>query len=65
MLNLFSNPFSQEPPPYHVNQHGVPTIIQHLETESITGHHSIRSRDGVIVVMYETHWTRLSRPPWE
>ena len=39
--------------------------LQRLEVERITGHQSVRGRGGVIAVMYETHWTGLSRPSWE
>ena len=41
------------------------TPRQRLEVEKITGHQSVRGRGGVIAVMYETHWTGLSGPPWE
>ena len=50
----------QESPPYHVTQHDVSTPLQRLEVEKITGHQSVRSRGGVIAVMYETHLTDLS-----
>ena len=59
------NNFSKKPPPYHVAQDDVPTPLQRLEVEKITGHQSVRGRGGVIAVMYETHWTGLFRPYWE
>ena len=39
--------------------------LQRLKVEKITGHQSIRGRGGAIAVMYETHWTGLTRPSWE
>ena len=50
--------------PDHVTQHDVSTPLQRLEVEKITRHQSVRGRGGVIAVMYETHWTGLSRPSW-
>ena len=32
--------------------------------EQITGHQSVRV-DGVIAVLYKTHWVGLSEPSWE
>ena len=32
--------------------------------EQITGHQSVRV-DGVIAVLYKTHWVELSEPSWE
>ena len=57
--------FSKNPPPYHVTQDDVSTPLQRLEVAKITRHQSVRGRGGVIVAMYETHWTGLSRPSWE
>ena len=59
------NNFSKKSPPYHVTQDDVTTPLQRLEVEKITGHQSVRGRGGIIAVMYETHWTGLSRPFWE
>ena len=61
MLNNFSNKSS----PHHVTQDDVSTPLQRLEVEKVTGHQSVLGRDGVIAVMYETHWTGLYRPSWE
>ena len=55
----------QSPPTYHVIQDDVSAPLQSPEVEKITGYQSVRGRDGVIEVMYETHWTGLSRPSWE
>ena len=35
--------------------------FQRLRVEKITGHQSVRDRDGVIAVMDETHWSGLCR----
>ena len=59
------NKFSKQSPPYHVTQDDVSTPLHRLEMETITGHHPVRGRGGVIAVMYETHWTGLSGPSWE
>ena len=53
------NNFPKKSLPYHVTQDDVSTPPQRLE---VTGHQSDRGRGGVIAVMYETHWTGLSRP---
>ena len=58
VLNNFTTP----PPKYHVTQDDASPPCQRLEIERITGHQSVRARGRVIAVMYETHWTRLSRP---
>ena len=58
------NNFSKKSPPYHAT-YDVSTPLQRLEVEKITGHQSARGRGGVIALMYETHWTGLSRPSWE
>ena len=50
---------------YHVTQDNVSAPLQRLEMERIPGHQSVRDRDGVFAVMYETHWTGLSRLLWE
>ena len=55
----------QEFPPYHVTQDDISAPLQSLEVEKITGHQSVRGRREVIVVVYETHRTGLSRPSWE
>ena len=59
------NYFSKKSPQYHVTQDDVSTTLQRLEAEKITGHQSVRGRGGVITVLYETHWSGLSRPSWE
>ena len=59
------NNFSKKFPPYHVTQDNVSTPLRRLEEGKITGHQSIRERDGVIAVLYKTHWTGLSEPSWE
>ena len=56
---------SKKYPSYRVTQDDVSTSLHSLEVENITGHRSVRGRGGVIAVMYETHWTALSRPSWE
>ena len=43
----------------------ISTPLQRLKVEKTTGRQSVRGRGGVIAVMYETHWTGLSRPSWE
>ena len=48
-----------------MTQDDVSATLQRLEVERITGHQSLGGRGGVIAVMYETHWTGLSRPSWE
>ena len=53
-----------------MTQDDVSAPLQRLEVKrmpgmAINGHQSVRGRDGVIAVMYETHWTGLSRPSWE
>ena len=63
--NMCSTIYPRNPPPYHVTQDDVSTPLQRLEMEKITGHQSVRGRGGVNTVMYETHWTGLSRPSWE
>ena len=57
--------FSKKSPPYHVTEDDISTPLQHLEVDKDTGHQSVRGRGGVIAVMYEKHWTELSRPSWE
>ena len=57
--------FSNKSPPYHVTQDEVSIPLQRLEVGKITRHQSVRGRGGVMAVMYETHWTGLSRPSWE
>ena len=57
--------FSKMPPPYHVTQDDVSTPPQRLEVEQITGHQSVRGRDGVIAVLYKTHRAGHSGPSWE
>ena len=57
--------FSKKSPPYHVTQEDISIPLQRLEVEKINGHQSVRGRGGVIVVMYETPRTGLSRPFWE
>ena len=59
------NNFSEKSPPYHVTQVDVSTPLRRLEVEKITGHQSVRDRGEVIAVLYETHWSGLSRPSWE
>ena len=59
------NNFAKYSAPYHMPQDDVSVPLQRLEVERITGHQSVRGRGGIIAVMYETHWTRLSRPSWE
>ena len=59
------NNLTQKPRPYYVIQGGVLAPLQRLEMEKITGHRSVRRRGGVIAVMYETHWTGLSRSSWK
>ena len=59
------NTFLKESPPYHVTQDDVSIPFQPVEVEKVPGHQSVRDRDGVIAVMYETHWTSLSGPSWE
>ena len=59
------NNFSKKSPRHHVTQDDVSTPLQLLEEGEITGHQSVRGRGRVIVVMYETHWTGLSRPSRE
>ena len=51
--------------PYRVTRDDVAAPHQQQEVENITGHHSVRGWGGVIAVMYETHWTGLSRSSWE
>ena len=62
---MYAQQFLQEIPPYHVTQDDGSTPLQRLEVEKITGHRSVRGRGGAIPVMYEAHWTGLSRPSWE
>ena len=57
--------FSKNPPPYHVIQDDVWTPLRKLQMEKITGNQSVRGRGGVIAVLYETHWSGLSRPSRE
>ena len=59
------NKFSKKSPAYHVTEDDVSTSHQRLKVEMITRHQSVRDRDGVTAVMYETRWTGLSRPSWE
>ena len=59
------NNFSKKSRPYHVTQDDVSTLLQRLEVERVTGHQSVRGRDGVIAVLYKTHWSGLSEPSWE
>ena len=59
------NNFSKKSPPYHVTQDNVSTSLRRLEEGKITGHQPIRERDGVIAVIYKTHWAGLSEPSWE
>ena len=59
------NNVSKKSPPCHVTQDDVSTLLQRLEVEKITGHHSVHGRGGVIAVMHETYWTGLSGPSWE
>ena len=59
------NIFSKKSPPNHVTQDDVSGLLQRFEVVKITGHQSIRGRDGVIAVLYEMHWTGLSGPSWE
>ena len=61
---LLSN-FSKKSPPYHVTADEVSTPLQRLVVETIARHQSAGGRGDIIVVMYETHWTGLSRPSWE
>ena len=49
------NNFSNKSPPYHATQDDVSTLLQRLGVEQITGHQSVRGRDGVIAVLYKTH----------
>ena len=58
------NKFSKKSPPYHVAQDDISTP-RRFQVEKIAGHQSVRGQGGVIPVMYETHWTGLSRPSWE
>ena len=58
-LNNFCKKFLR----YHVTQDDVSTPQRRME--KITGHQSLRGRGEVIAVMYQTHWTDLSRPSWE
>ena len=59
------NNFSKNSPPYHIAQDDVWTPLQLLEVKQITGHQSVRGQDGVIAVLYKTHWAGLSEPSWE
>ena len=59
------NIFSKKSPPYHVTQDDVSAPLQRLEVEKITGHQPVRGRDGVIAVLYKTHWVGPSKPSWE
>ena len=56
------NTVSKKSPPYHVTLDDVSTPLQRLGVEKMTAHQSICGQGGVIAVMYETHWTGLSRP---
>ena len=56
---------SKKSSPFHVTHDDVSTPLQRLEVEKITGHHLVCGGGGVIAMMYETHWTSRSRPPWE
>ena len=52
-------------PPYHVTLDDVTPPPERLEVKQITGDQLVRGRGGVIVVLYETHWTGLLSPSWE
>ena len=51
--------------PYHATQDDVSAPLQRIEVEKITGHQSVRGRDGVIAVLYKTHSVGLSELSWE
>ena len=60
------NNFTEKFPPYYVTQDDVSTALERVEVEKINGMAINRSAGGVVIaVLYETHWTGLSRPSWE
>ena len=48
-----------------MTQDDVSAPLHRLEVEGFTIHQSVRGRGGFIAVMYETHWTGISRSSWE
>eukprot|EP00904_Undaria_pinnatifida_P010339 jgi/Undpi1/6435/HiC_scaffold_20.g08916.m1 len=57
--------FAAKLPPYHMTLDDISTPPERLGGEQIMDHQLVRGRDGVIAVLYKTHWAGFLSPSWE
>ena len=57
--------FGAKCPPFHVTVDDVSPPVGCLEVDYISGHQLVRHRNGIVAVLYQTHWIGLTTPSWE